>query len=72
LFYALYRGEDLSPTLWEEHKFRAFDRVQRRIFGPASEETVTGENCIRDGFIIFRVHSSNMGSILKNSHIFYT
>jgi hypothetical protein len=26
LFYALHRGEDLSLTLWEGHRLRAYDR----------------------------------------------
>jgi hypothetical protein len=71
LFHALYCGENLSLALLEKHRLWAFDRVQRRIFGPAREETETGENCIRKSFIIYTANSPNMGSLFKNSHIFY-
>jgi hypothetical protein len=39
----LYRCEDWSLTLWEEHRLRVFEnRVLRRIFGPKRDE-VTGK-----------------------------
>jgi hypothetical protein len=39
----LYRCENLSLTLREEHKFRVFEtRVLRRIFGPRRDELTGG------------------------------
>jgi hypothetical protein len=39
----LYRCENWSLTLWEEHRLRVFEnRVLRRIFGPKRDE-VMGE-----------------------------
>jgi hypothetical protein len=39
----LYRSENLSLTLWEEHRLRVFEnKVLRRIFGPKRYEVTGG------------------------------